>query len=116
MLTFPSYHFEILDGISQKQIHIAQKTIDILELNTRAVLIEARKNAAKYYFSLLDRLVRIRAARTKKVLKSILSPEDSRIDDTKSLKSLKYPIFTQFCNKELEIYKSYCSFVLPSDL
>lgn len=98
IMTFPSYQFEILEGISQKQILIAQKTIDILELNTRAVLIEARKNAANYYFSILDRLVRIRAARTKKALKSILSPVDSLIDDTKSLKALKAEITESYKN------------------
>ena len=89
ILTIPSYQFEILEGISQRQTLIAQKTIEILELNTRAVLIEARKNAANYYFSILDRLVRIKAVRTKKALKLILSPVDSLIDDTKSLKTLK---------------------------
>lgn len=98
IITFPSYQFEILEGISQKHTLIAQKTIDILELNTRAVLIEARKNAANYYFSILDRLVRVRAARTKKSLKSILSPVDSLIDDTKSLKTLKAEITESYKN------------------
>jgi len=98
ILTFPSYQFEILEGNSQRQTLIAQKTIEILELNTRAVLVEARKNAANYYFSILDRLVRIRAVRTNKALKSILSPVDSLIDDTKPLNLLKAEITESYKN------------------
>ncbi len=98
ILTFPSYQFEILEGISQRQTLIAQKTIEILELNTRAVLVEARKNAANYYFSILDRLVRIRAVRSKKALKAILSPVDNIVDDTKPLKTLKAEITESYKN------------------
>lgn len=98
ILNMEVHKFDLLPSLTPIEEKIATKTIEILQLNNRDVLIEARKNAEAYYFNTLDRLVHIRSARSKKALKAILSPVDHLIDDTLPLKKLKSEITESYKN------------------
>lgn len=89
LLNLQSFKFEILPGLSRRDENRVKSTLDILELNNRDPLIQARKSAGQHYFEKLDRLVRMLEVRTKKQLKNLLNPFDNRFDFTKTLKQLK---------------------------
>lgn len=98
LLNMEAYQFELLPDLDNAQTHKANKTLDILKLNERDVLIEARKNAARYYYDRLDRLVRILNAATILEIQQILTPYENLIDDTQPLATLKENIKNGFKN------------------
>lgn len=66
------------------QFNKVEKTLEILELNDRTVLIEARKQKEKYIFLILDMLVKIINAKSNQELSALLTPYDM-LDLKKSL-------------------------------
>lgn len=85
--TFKFDEMTELDRISRLKY---EKTIEILELNLRDTLIEARKTAYNYYYSRLRQLTEILKSETKEKLLEILSPHEDEIDHAgKSLEVLK---------------------------
>jgi len=75
-----SFTYEILPGLAKADEHKAVKTCEILSLNERDELLEARKSAAKYYFERLDRLSRILSANSIADIRQILNPYDRYLD------------------------------------
>lgn len=98
LLNSETYTFEILPDLSFRDNNKAEKTIEILALNDRDALIVARKNAARHYYDVLERLQRLLSVSTKNELQNLLSPEDDRFDFNKSLDDLKAEIKGSYRN------------------
>jgi uncharacterized protein (TIGR02646 family) len=84
--------FLLLPDLSKKDRNKANATLEILELNERDTLVEARLSAGRHYYETLDRLHRILSAETIEALRDQLTPYDNRFDLTKSLDDLKQEI------------------------
>ncbi|AEI51762.1 HNH endonuclease [Runella slithyformis] len=96
ILNLKTFKFETLPGLSKREINKAKSTLEILELNKRDTLIEARKSAGRHYYEMLERLVRILDAETKDELQDLLTPYDDRFDFSQSLEILKEEINTSY--------------------
>ena len=91
-----NFEFEILDGLSTTDYNKADKTIEILALNTRDTLIATRKAAAIYFYHRIELLNRLLNADTIEQIHHLLTPYDAYLDDTKTLTELKSDIKVGF--------------------
>jgi uncharacterized protein (TIGR02646 family) len=91
-----NFEFEILDGLSTTDYNKADKTIEILALNTRDTLIATRRAAAQYFYDRIDRLSKLLNAETIEQLHHLLTPYDNYLDDSKTLDELKAGIKAGF--------------------
>jgi uncharacterized protein (TIGR02646 family) len=99
ILSLTSFKFEVLPDLPNAQCNKAEKTIEILQLNNRDVLVAARKSAARHYFETLDRLIRILEAVTIDEIRAILTPYDTEINLNQALSDIKNEI-----RESLKIY------------
>lgn len=89
LLNLKTFKFVNLDENTIAK-HKAEKTIEILELNTRDTLIAQRKVAYNHYFNVLERLTRILSSNSLKDFEVALHPADSSwFDLTLPLNELK---------------------------
>lgn len=89
LLNTESFKFEILPEIGVMNERKSEKTIDILELNTRATLLETRKKAATYYYERMERLTRVLQANSIEDIHQILTPYEECLDIGVSVVELK---------------------------
>lgn len=89
ILNLMTFKFESILGLSKKDSNKVKSTLEILELNKRDPLLATRKSAARYYYEMLDRLVRILGVLTIEELQDLLTPCDDRFDLTQPLESIK---------------------------
>ncbi len=80
ILNMLTYKFECIPNLEAPAKNKAEKTLEILQLNERDKLIEARRKAAIYYYDRLERLVRVLAATTIQEIEQILTPADNPVD------------------------------------
>lgn len=85
ILNMSTYEFEIVRGLDTIKENKAKKTLDILKLNERATLIQSRKNAINYFYSRIERLVKVLNAESNQEIVEILAPADKPIDKRKKL-------------------------------
>jgi uncharacterized protein (TIGR02646 family) len=90
------FEFEILDGLSTTDYNKADKTLEILALNTRDTLIATRKAAAIYFYQRIDLLNKLLNTETIEQIHHLLTPYDAYLDDTKTLTELKSDIKAGF--------------------
>jgi len=98
ILNLGSFKFDLMPGLSKVDSHKADKTIEVLQLNERDTLIEAREAAAKYYYHRMELLSRILQAVTTNEIDAILTPHDPDVEDTLSLVELKAQLTASFKN------------------
>jgi uncharacterized protein (TIGR02646 family) len=96
MLNPMTYKFDIFPHLSKPERNKAIATLRILELNERDTLIAARKSAARHYYEVLDRLVKMLSATTIDEIKQLLTPYDDRFDLTIPLNDIKAELITNF--------------------
>jgi uncharacterized protein (TIGR02646 family) len=96
-----SHKFEVFDELDKKRKNKAHSTLEILELNTRDILIQARKSAANHYYEKISRLARILNANTIDELAEALTPYDDLFDLNQPIDSIK--------NSIKDSYKKYIS-------
>lgn len=89
MLNTRSYKFDPRPDINTKARNKADYTLQVLALNKRDTLIEARKKAAIYFYERLSRLTKILAAGTVQEIKILLTPYDNFLDDTLPIQKIK---------------------------
>ena len=82
LLDLYSYEFQLLPDLSKRDTHKAEKTLEILQLNNRALLLGARKNAAIYYYQRLDLLTKLLSTHSIADMEHLLTPHDDLIDKT----------------------------------
>ncbi len=88
--------FDIQDNLSKKDFNIADKTLNILQLNERDLLIEDRKNSAIYYYERMKTLVEILEADSINDIENALSPYENEIDKTLTMQEIKNQIKGNF--------------------
>ncbi|WP_428664060.1 HNH endonuclease [Runella sp.] len=89
ILNLMTFKFDTIPGLSKRDINKVKSTLEILELNKRDPLLVTRKSAARYYYEMLERLVRILEVLTIEELQNLLTPCDDRFDLTQPLESIK---------------------------
>ncbi|MBC7884509.1 MAG: HNH endonuclease [Saprospiraceae bacterium] len=99
ILNMQSFKFDMLPGLPKKEQSKAEKTLEILAINQRDLLIEARKSAAIHYYFMCSELIKILNSRSMAALIKNISPYDKKFDFSKSLTELKAEI--------KESYKKY---------
>jgi len=95
-LNTQTWKFDIQDNLSKKDFNIADKTLYILQLNERDLLIEDRKNSATYYYERMKTLVEILGANSIRDIENALSPYDNEIDKTLPVQVIKEQIKGSF--------------------
>jgi len=92
ILNLQTYTFvNLIDvHVDKEAYYKAEKTLEILQLNNRATLIHARKEAAKYYYDRLERISRILAAASIQEIKNALTPHDFFDENLSLLEQKKY--------------------------
>lgn len=103
-LNMQTRQFEIKEGLSLPEANKAERTLFILQLNTRDLLLEDRKNTAIYYYERMKTLAAILEAQSIEAIEEILSPHDDLIDSNIKLNELKSTIQENF-QKHLSQYK-----------
>ncbi len=98
ILNLKTFDYEIIRGLNKRDKLKAEKTIEILELDTRAVLINARRSAAKYYYERVERLVKIINSANIQEIKEHLTPHEGEIDFTQDINQIKASIEENFKN------------------
>ncbi|WP_222537025.1 HNH endonuclease [Pedobacter polysacchareus] len=96
MLNPITYKFEIFAHLSKAEKNKAQGTLNILELNERDTLLAARKSAARHYYEMLDRLVKMLGSKSMVELEQILTPYDDLFDLTRPLSDIKVELLASF--------------------
>jgi uncharacterized protein (TIGR02646 family) len=81
--------FEVFDNLSKANKNKAEKTLDILALNTRDYLVEGRKKTLGELFDKMDRLCRILKVSTIIEIENILAPYHGIINTTLPIEILK---------------------------
>jgi uncharacterized protein (TIGR02646 family) len=104
ILNLLSYKFELLPALAKPDSNKANATLQILELNKRDTLIEARKSAGRYYYEILDRLLRITNTASIIELQNELTPFDNRFDLTKPIDEIKAEIKVSY-QKHISTYQ-----------
>jgi uncharacterized protein (TIGR02646 family) len=99
ILDLTTFKFRILEGIKIKDYIKANSTLEILALNQRDTLIEARKNAATFIYNRLIQLIDIIDSNSKENIFRILASYDSYLDKNKSLEEYKYEIKHAYKNQ-----------------
>ena len=89
LLNLASYKFQLIPGLSKRDKHKADKTLEILELDNRAILLTARKNAAIYYYQRFELLTKLLDTNSIAEMEHLLTPHDDLIDKTLTLGQLK---------------------------
>jgi uncharacterized protein (TIGR02646 family) len=89
ILELLSFKFILLPGLNAVDTHKANSTLDILQLNHRDTLIQARKSAAMYFYQRMVMLVGILRTQNLQELEDLLTPYDEQLDKTKPLPLLK---------------------------
>lgn len=89
LLTFPSFKFEIIPNPGTVEYLKAQKTLEILQLNERDTLLQAREAAAKYFYHRMDMLRRALQAKNEQDFFELLSPYDNRFNQQAGLIELQ---------------------------
>lgn len=89
LLNTKVFQFETMPGLSTQDEHKALQTLEILKLNERDAVREARKVAYNHYYDSLKLLIDILGAETIEDLKSLLRPNDNRFDFTQPLEHVK---------------------------
>ena len=95
-LDLQTRRFEIREDLTLLDYNKADRTLFILQLNNRDLLIEDRKNTAIYYYQRLELLTRIMDAKSIAEIDVLLSPHDDRIDNTLTLEQLKKSLNDSF--------------------
>lgn len=96
MMNLGSFKFELMPDLSKANRHKANKTLEVLQLNDRDTLIEARNAAVKYYYHRMEMLSRVLMADTVAEVEAILTPYDDYIGENLSLEQLKANIKAGF--------------------
>lgn len=91
-----SHKFELRPEISDTDEKKAKSTIDILELNTRDTLLQARRSAARYYYDTLCRLANILKAASREELEAAVSPYDDRFNWELPIESIKIELLASY--------------------
>jgi uncharacterized protein (TIGR02646 family) len=81
--------FKLLNSLNLQQTNKAIATLQILNLNGRDTLLEARKSARKHYYFVLKNLIDLQNAPTKAIFRDLLEPDDDRFDFSRTLEALK---------------------------
>ncbi len=89
ILNLTTREFDILNGLTRAETGMALQTLEILQLNQRDLLKEARRREEGNYFDLLDRLRTILKAEDTDAFVDALNPIDDRFDLLKPLSELK---------------------------
>lgn len=76
IINLNTFEFEIIPSAGTFEFEKASYTVDLLKLNQRDLLIQARKNFYNHCYDSLERLCRIREAATTEELRQILRPND----------------------------------------
>ena len=94
IMNMKTFEFEIHPGIRQNKAkrNKAIKTLEILQLNNRDLLIEQRESAAKYFYQRFEQLVNILESDTLAEVEDKLTPYDKFIDKTLPLSDIKLRI------------------------
>lgn len=95
-LNTQTWKFEIWDTLSKKDYNIADKTLFVLKLNERDLLIEDRKNSATYYYERMKTLLEIMEANSIEDIENTLAPYDNELDKTIPLQEIKNRIKENF--------------------
>ncbi|HLP57065.1 MAG TPA: HNH endonuclease [Fluviicola sp.] len=80
VLNLKTFRFMPLPDLSKKDENRVKATLEILALNERDVLIEARKSASRHFYDLFERLVRIRESSSIVELEQCLYPNEEFIN------------------------------------
>lgn len=89
ILNLTTREFDLLDGLTRAEMGTALQTLEILQLNNRDMLKEARRREEGNYYDLLDRLRTILKAQDIQAFSDALNPIDDRFDLQKPLSQLK---------------------------
>lgn len=92
LLNTKIFQFEVMPGLSIQEEHKALQTLEILKLNERDAIREARKVAYNHYYDSLKLLIDILGTETIEDLELLLRPNENRFDFTQSLEDLKTEI------------------------
>jgi uncharacterized protein (TIGR02646 family) len=103
-LNMETFKFDVFPWLGNKEKNKAQSTIDILQLNDRAILIKARESAKGHYYDKLERLVRVLETKNKAQMKRALNPATDKFDLTKSMNDLKIEV-TESYKKYIQRYQ-----------
>lgn len=88
-LNLRTWQFELFDELLLFQQNKAAKTLEILGLNQRALLVAQREMAAGQFYDKLERLTRLLRASSFSEMEAILSPHDAILDASLPLDALK---------------------------
>lgn len=92
LLNLETFTFEILPDLTPTNLAKAQSTLDLLELNSRTVLIHTRKDCSIALYHLMTNLVNILKVKSINELSELLSPHEKKFDFSISLEVLKAEI------------------------
>ncbi len=95
ILNMQTHRFELFPDLSKKQQNKAQKTLDILQLNHRDTLIEARKSAGIYYYQRMKLLTDLLKAENLLEIENLLTPYDL-LDNSLPLDQIKENLKNSF--------------------
>ena len=95
LLNTQTWTFEINSNLTQTNQHKAEKTLEILQLNSRDYLKAGRKTTANRLYNLLERLARINEAQSIAEIEAILAPDDDIIDKSLDIQKIKEKALTQ---------------------
>lgn len=90
LLNTQSFTFEILPQLNPFDQAKAEKTLEILHLNERDVLLQARKSAAQYFHARMHLLMQVIRATTEQEITALYSPYDPLPPLPFSLDDLKF--------------------------
>lgn len=99
-----NFEFDELPKLSLQDSNKVKSTLEILRLNERDTLIAGRKSAARHYYDMMERLKRIRAAKTVEALQKSLSPFDKLHDFNQPIPVLQAEI-TESYKKYIQTYQ-----------
>ncbi len=92
LLNTQVFQFETIPSLSTQNEYIALQTLEILKLNERDALVEARKVAYNHYYDSFKYLVGLLETDSIEDLIDLLRPYEDRFESSKSLQELKNEI------------------------
>lgn len=101
VLNLQAFVFDVLPIpiLTKKEKKKAEKTLEILELNTRPALIASRENSYEFYYLKLEKLVNILNANSVEEILEITTPVESNLFNPKdSIENVKKTL-TEGCRK-----------------
>jgi uncharacterized protein (TIGR02646 family) len=99
-----NFEFILLPDLSRGDENKAIKTIEVLQLNNRDLLLAARESAATYYYMRMEKLTHILAASDKHEIFRLLTPYDKLLNAQLSLEQLKEQLKSSY-KKDITTYK-----------